>query len=301
MEKGKVSIITAVYKTEPYLRKCVDSILNQTYQNIELLLIDDGSPDNCPQICDEYARKDSRVKVVHQKNGGVACAWDTGLDHATGDYIAFVDSDDYVEPNYIEALYQTLSQYNADIATCRHNVICANLIGRGNSRIHLEPFYPAEKCLGMFLSDNSCGTTSWAKLYRKEIFAQLRYPINIKWMEDYYSICDLCQQIKNGVATTNAVLYHYLIQSESVTQTPNEEKFDSIKATRHVLEQLKPGTREYNYAVQRLFSQHNAVYRLFKKHNCEDLLKRLDTWFKEDYAKYGKLLVGFYFEGHPNY
>ncbi len=300
MEKEKVSIITAVYKTEPYLRKCIESILNQTYQNIELLLIDDGSPDNCPQICDEYASRDSRIKVIHQANGGVPCAWNTGLDNATGDYIAFVDSDDYVEPKYIEILYETLSKYDADIAICRHDIISGKLIGKGNSRVHWEPFYPAEKCLSAFLSENSCGTTSWSKLYKKSIFENLRYPENIQRVEDYYIICDLCRQIKKGIATTGAILYHYIIQPKSVSRTPDEKKFDSILSARHVVEQLTPGTREYNYAVRRLFYQHNAVYRIFKQYQCEDLLQRLDVWFKEDYAKYGKLLIGFYFEGrHP--
>ena len=95
--KDLISVIVPIYNVEKYLRRCVDSILNQTYKNLEVVLVDDGSPDACPAICDEYAQKDKRIKVVHKQNGGVSSARNTGLDFATGDYIAFVDRDDYIE------------------------------------------------------------------------------------------------------------------------------------------------------------------------------------------------------------
>ena len=105
MQKKLVSIIVPIYKVEKYLKQCLDSILNQTYENIEIILVDDGSPDNCGKICDEYASNDKRIRVIHKENGGLSSARNAGLDVATGEYISFIDSDDYVSENFIKRLY----------------------------------------------------------------------------------------------------------------------------------------------------------------------------------------------------
>ena len=111
-----ISVIVPIYKVEPYLRQCVDSIINQTYKNLEIILVDDGSPDGCPQICDDYAAKDTRVKVIHKENGGLSSARNAGLDIATGDYIAFVDSDDYLETTMYNDLYELIKSQDADVS-----------------------------------------------------------------------------------------------------------------------------------------------------------------------------------------
>ena len=102
VRKELISIVIPVYKVELYLEKCIESIINQTYKNLEIIIVDDGSPDNCPQICDEYSKKDKRIKVIHKENGGLSDARNAGIDIATGKYIAFVDSDDYVSDDYVE-------------------------------------------------------------------------------------------------------------------------------------------------------------------------------------------------------
>ena len=112
----KISIIVPIYNVEKYLDKCVSSILNQTFTDFELLLVDDGSPDRCGEMCDEYAKKDSRVKVIHRKNGGLSAARNSGIDAACGKYIGFIDSDDYIEENMYEHLYDVITKYDADIA-----------------------------------------------------------------------------------------------------------------------------------------------------------------------------------------
>ena len=114
----KVSIIVPVYNVEKYLRRCIDSILRQTLTDIEVILVDDGSFDSSGKICEEYARKDSGLRVIHQKNAGVAVARNTGLDIASGDYIAFVDSDDYIEPNMYQSMMQVANQYDCDVVLC---------------------------------------------------------------------------------------------------------------------------------------------------------------------------------------
>ncbi len=108
-----ISVVIPVYKVEKYLRECVDSVINQTYKNLDIILVDDGSPDKCPAICDEYAEKDTRVRVIHRKNGGLSAARNSGIDIARGEYITFIDSDDYVSRVYVEQLYFTLKTSGA--------------------------------------------------------------------------------------------------------------------------------------------------------------------------------------------
>lgn len=113
-----VTVVIPIYKTHQYLRKCVDSVLSQTYRDLEIILVDDGSPDECPAICDEYATKDSRIKVVHKRNGGLSDARNCGIDKASGRYIVFIDSDDYILNTHIEGLYDAMSKNDADMAVC---------------------------------------------------------------------------------------------------------------------------------------------------------------------------------------
>ena len=112
MHNPLISVVVPVYNVEQYIRECVDSIVSQTYCHLEIVLIDDGSLDNCPVICDEYAKKDSRIKVVHQKNGGLAKARNVGIENSSGEYITFIDSDDYIASNYIEILYRGIIENN---------------------------------------------------------------------------------------------------------------------------------------------------------------------------------------------
>ena len=119
-----ISVIVPVYKVEKYLKRCVDSILAQTYPCLEVILVDDGSPDGCPAICDEYAREDRRVRVIHKENGGLSDARNAGIDAAKGKFLGFVDSDDYVHPRFYELLLQALKEEGADIAGCDVKKVC---------------------------------------------------------------------------------------------------------------------------------------------------------------------------------
>ena len=113
-----VSIIVPIYNVEKYIKECIDSIINQTYKNLEIILVDDGSPDCCPKICDEYSKKDKRIKVIHKENGGLSSARNAGLDVAKGEYVSFIDSDDVVDEKFIETLYNLCIENNCDISEC---------------------------------------------------------------------------------------------------------------------------------------------------------------------------------------
>ena len=135
--KKLISIVLPIYNVENYIEKCMESVLNQTYKNIEIILVDDGSPDNCPIICDQYVKEDNRVKVVHKENGGLSDARNAGIKVANGDYITFIDSDDYVDKDYVEFLYNTIEETDADIAIGGHRVIYDS-----GKIIEMELIYP---------------------------------------------------------------------------------------------------------------------------------------------------------------
>ena len=139
-----ISVIVPVYKVEAYLDRCVQSIVDQTYTNLEIILVDDGSPDRCPQMCDEWAKRDARIRVIHKPNGGGAQARNVGLERASGEYIAFVDSDDYLLPGMYEALLCALMQTNCDIAECDYYVVNSDVFPRYETIQRLKVYTPQD-------------------------------------------------------------------------------------------------------------------------------------------------------------
>ena len=172
-----ISVIVPVYKVEQYLPKCVESILAQTYTNLEILLVDDGSPDNCGAICEEYARKDPRIKVIHKENGGLSSARNAALDIARGEYIGFVDSDDWIQPEMYETLLSGIKKNDADMAYGGRYDVDGNT---GEKTIGLCP--QKEECisgmemLGRVFVWDHCDSAAWDKLYHRSLFEQIRYP-----------------------------------------------------------------------------------------------------------------------------
>ena len=178
MSEPLISIIVPVYKVEPYLRRCLDSIVNQTYTNLEIILVDDGSPDKCPQICDEYAAKDKRITVIHKENGGLSDARNTGLDICKGDYISFVDSDDWIANIYIESLIHTILDNNADMAIVnfekKNNALnsCTSFPQIIKTEI-LEHVQAVEK---LWPSEETAFVTAWGKLAKASLYKNIRFP-----------------------------------------------------------------------------------------------------------------------------
>ena len=170
----KISVIVPVYKVEPYLRKCLDSIVNQTYRNLQIILVDDGSPDNCGNICDEYAAMDSRIEVLHQENGGVSSARNAGLKLVKGDFIGWVDSDDWIESEMYEHMLENTLKYGADIAVCsRFERYKNKVIRRGWSNIEV---LNREKALQMLLKNDVMQNYLCDKLWKRELFTDIVFP-----------------------------------------------------------------------------------------------------------------------------
>ena len=227
-----VSVIVPVYKVEKYLNKCVESLVGQTLQDIEIILIDDGSPDNCPKICDDWAKKDSRIKVIHQKNGGLASARNTGIKNATSEYISFVDSDDYLDLSFIEKLYLLIIKNSADISICNFARVYEN-----GEAIHLPQceikdgtFTGRQICLD-FRKVSTTYISACSKIYKKELFNEVSFPIG-KINEDEAVAHKLIYPCKK-VMLSSDVLYYYVNHNlgENISSSINEKNFtDAIEA-----------------------------------------------------------------------
>jgi len=233
MQKELISVIVPVYKVEKYLHKCLDSILNQTYKNLEIILVDDGSPDRCGEICDEYAKKDARVRVIHKQNGGVSDARNAGLEIAAGEYIGFVDGDDYIDENMYRAMYDAVKKDESDIAICGLLSVDenANEIKKNNLNIPIEDgCFDKEYIFKQFCINKYWHyVTVWNKLYKKELFSVIKFPVG-KIHEDElvaHHIVGKCSRI----SCISKPLYFYVKRSDSITNKPfSEQRLDGAEA-----------------------------------------------------------------------
>lgn len=208
------SVIVPIYKVEKYLSRCIESILAQSYENLEIILVDDGSPDSCGTICDQYKDKDSRIYVIHKKNGGLSDARNVGIQHSTGDYLFFIDSDDWVDPDYCSSAIADLENQKADIV-----VFGYNKVDESNNLIEtccvLDSYIctKEEAILGLF--NERIENYAWNKVYRSKVFDGIMYPMGRLW-EDIgttYRVFDKCTKIY----VSNRVTYNYLIRNSSIT------------------------------------------------------------------------------------
>lgn len=211
----EISVIVPVYNVEPYLHRCVDSILAQTFTDFELILVDDGSPDNCGAICDEYAAKDSRVRVIHQKNGGLSAARNTAIDwsfaNSDSQWLSFIDSDDWVHPQYLEYLYRGVTENKTSMSACDYLNVNEykepNKVEYSVSVLRWDKLYVAKAGIGVI----TCN-----KLYAKRLFDNVRYPVR-KLHEDEFVSYKL--EYKAGdVAFVRAKLYYYWLNPNSITR-----------------------------------------------------------------------------------
>ena len=213
---AKISIIIPVYNNEKYLPRCIESVREQTFCDFECILIDDGSPDSCPKICDEYAAKDERIKVIHQQNCGVSAARNAGLDVARGKFVTFIDSDDWVEKEFLKELYEKITSENADV------VICGVRLHFKNGTVDNTAYLPKRKrkrkleVLKLFCKGGAQMHTVWCKLYRRELFKnhEITFPVGIKQAEDTlvnFKTCFFAQK----VCFIKRLLYNYDATNEN--------------------------------------------------------------------------------------
>lgn len=227
-----VSVIVPVYNVEQYLKECVDSIIEQTYKNIEIILVDDGSTDQSPRICNEYKKKDSRVKVIHKNNGGLSDARNKGIDASNGSYIGFVDSDDWIEPNMYETLVEDLKDQASDISICGiYREYQNKTVQERNKKEQLD----RNDAIKELLKGNIIHDHAWSKLYKKELFDNVRYPCG-KVYEDIRTTYKLFLKC-NRVSLVSPCLYHYRQRQGSIIRNGfNDKKLEWLKAVEELKE-----------------------------------------------------------------
>ena len=243
MKAGLVSVVLPIYNVERYLDRCIESVVNQTYRNLEIILVDDGSPDGCPKKCEEWAKKDERIKVVHKVNAGLGYARNTGIENASGEYICFFDSDDYIAVNTIEKAYETVKRDNADVGIFGFSTVDKN----GNVTSTIVPKTKCQKYVGQevltsFLPDliswnpdNGIATdlrmSAWTALYSMKLiqrnawrFVSEREIIS----EDVYSLLDFYHDVKTVVIIPEA-FYFYCENETSLTHSYKKDRYKRIK------------------------------------------------------------------------
>lgn len=285
----QISVIVPVYNVERYLTRCINSILNQTFIDFELILVDDGSPDNCPSICDEFKSKDKRVKTIHKQNGGISSARNTGIDLAEGEYLSFIDSDDWIEKDMLQVLYELAVSKKADVAECafqrveeeeQRQKLC-NITPKISER-------SGEAAIVALYSGAGASNAVWNKLYKRRVFDSLRFPEGINYEDSY-----LMPQIvytANKVVYTTYVGYYYFQRCGSITKSEftvkNTNKIVVYEAVRDFL--MKNG-------LVRAMAHNDATLAFIMINNIEELKKsKLDYELAEALLKdFDKLFFEF--------
>ena len=295
-----VSVITPIYKAEKYLEKCVRGLMDQTYQNLEIILVDDGSPDHSGEICEQLAAEDGRIKVIHKENGGAATARNAGLDAMTGDYIAFVDADDYMQPDYIENLYKILKEKNAQVAICGFETV-----DEEGHTIAIDALHDENRNGNIPESENRDiavrngndiiledlqghweHVAPWGKLFEADLYRNVRYP---KWFahEDEPVFIQVFDQVQT-VAVTSKKLYYYVQHAGSLMNTAYSEKDRSTLLTmwRERLVYYKDGKEEHRSLYIQVKQAYIAWNVLYLALHADQMTKEQQKELKREICRY---------------
>lgn len=272
-----ISVIVPVYRVEKYLPACIDSILNQTFTDFELILVDDGSPDRCPEICDETAKRDARVRAIHQANQGLSAARNAGIEAAHGAWLSFVDSDDFLAPDFLETLHDAAVRAGADCVLCG-----VQLTDEAGQKIG-QPLSVADGVrTGRSILETLCRApeitylVAWNKLYRRDVFQTLRYPVGMQ-NEDTYLAAELFDTVQTVICVSKP-MYFYRQRADSIMHTAvTTRNLDRMWAFEHCfayfeargLEALMPD------AEKKMFAKLTGVYyRLPKEERQSDAVRQ---------------------------
>ena len=233
-----ISVIVPVYRVEQYLDKCISSIVNQTYKNLEIILVDDGSPDNCPAMCDSWAKKDSRIKVIHKKNGGLSDARNVGMAAATGELMAFVDSDDHIAPGMYQLLYDRIVADESDISACGVEMVFEDGTPTRMLTRHGSILLDQEEAMRAVVEESWLKQPVWYKLYKTDLIQHIPFPVG-KYHEDVFWTYQAVGLAKR-VSVIDVPFYHYLQRKGSIMgEDYSLKRLDSLAAKQERLEYLK--------------------------------------------------------------
>jgi glycosyltransferase involved in cell wall biosynthesis len=277
-----ISIIVPIFKVESYLPKCLDSIINQSYKNLEIILVDDGSPDNCGSICEEYAKKDSRIKVIHKENGGLSDARNSGIEVASGKYIGFVDSDDFIHKDMYKVLYETAKRQSAEIVECQVEMAYVDNIKFEYEENYIVCVYDnimASINLKDFNKNNE--VMVWNKLYDSKLFNNIRFPKG-KIHEDEFTTYKLFY-IANRIATVKTKMYYYRQNPDGIMCSKfNIKRFDILEAYREQMDFYKENNLQLLYD-KTLFVFLNILKNYYYLVKHDDELKKYSNDLKKEF------------------
>ena len=271
--KPKVSVIIPVYNVKPYVTEALDSVINQTYKNLEIIVIDDGSNDGSESICDEYSKKDSRIKLIHQKNGGLSAARNTGLDNMTGEYVAFLDSDDAFEPEAIDKSLDAMLANDVDLVVFKC-IKCKNAKNSKLKQLLYEPVFPkisqgiySQKEALRAVADRKINFQVWNKLYSKYLFDNFHFPKNHVY-EDVYTFFQILDRT-NKIYVLGDILVNYRKRDDSICSTVT---------TQYIIDNIDSWSVVYNF-----IETHTP--EVFDEEQLQKTRKKKFYGFVLDYAK----------------
>lgn len=264
MKNELISIVVAVYNVESYIASCIDSLLSQSYTNIEIILVDDGSTDCSGEICDFYSKKDKRIKVIHKKNGGLSSARNIGIKNATGNLVGFVDGDDTVEKEMYDELYTNMILTNSDISICGRYYVYENgkRVVRYKEKSEIKVMN-AKEAIAKMNSFSSFDMAAWDKLYKKDLFNSIKFP-NGKLSEDYFIMYKIFLH-SNNICYTPKPLYNYIQRKNSISHTKNIN-FDFIEAAKKQMNDVEKIFPELRIILHTAYASANmTVYDFYLK------------------------------------
>lgn len=280
-----ISVIVPVYKVEKYLDACVESIINQTYKELEIILVDDGSPDRCPEMCDAWAKKDSRIMVIHKKNGGQGEARNFGIEIAKGEYIGFVDSDDIIRPEMYEILLKELSKRNADMIQCamfRYTEFPLKKLPDKEDNISVLEF-PSAEAVNRLLTDELITSTCPSVLMKSEIAKKIPFDLGMI-NEDVMWIYRVLRESKKIIITSEKLYGYYQREGSTMNCVYTEKKFDALKALRMRADSIKADFPQLSALAEKSYTgscmyNYQTVCRLPESIEYEEIKKKLYNMF----------------------
>lgn len=269
-----ITVIVPVFQVERYLPSCLESICKQTYENLEIILVDDGSHDRCPEICDAWAKKDARIRVIHKENEGVSAARNTGLAVATGKYIAFVDSDDRLRENALQAMLERIQRDGSDLAIAQPAKVDENGIPQKTSYTWMKDWVFSQKeAFTHMQGTESLPCYAWGKLYRRAIWKDLRFP-DISCGEDVWVWPTILQRC-TCVSVLSEKLYDYVQRSSSIVHTKKDTQIlDSIQAALHATDFFLSARMMDNASAYYMSALYQTVELNRKKPGREYLIRK---------------------------
>ncbi len=239
----KVSVVVPVYNVEKYLKRCLDSLVNQTLKDIEIIIVNDGSLDNSPKICEEYKRKYSNIKYISQENQGLSAARNAGIEIAIGDYIGFVDSDDFVKEDMFSFLYNNAIENNVEISCCGHETYYDDNTTKLNTKKGIKKLYSKEEALDYFLLQEYFDVVTWNKIYKRELFKNIRFPVG-KIYEDIQTIYKLIY-LSDGLYFDSTPKYFYYKRKDSISNAKFNK--DTLKLINYIDDYVDFCDKNLNY------------------------------------------------------